>query len=95
MAGYFIFQIEVTDPERYREYAALVPDTVKQYGGEFLVRGGEYEVLEGQWPERRVVVLRFPSVEQAKRWYDSAEYAEPKKIRQSAARGDGILIEGS
>ena len=94
MAGYCIFQIEITDPDGFEAYKAAVAPTVAQHGGEYLVRGGQYEVLEGTWPERRMVVLRFPSVEQARRWYDSEEYAGPKVMRAAAARSDAILVEG-
>ena len=94
MAGYVIGQVEITDSEHYQEYIKQVPQTVAQYGGEYLVRGGAYEVLEGQWPERRNVVLKFASVEQAKAWYHSAEYAGPKAIRHAASKGALIVVEG-
>lgn len=94
MTAYCIFHIEVTDPEKYRDYAAAVPATIAQYGGEYLVRGGDFEVLEGHAPAPRTVVLKFPSSEQARRWYHSAEYRSVGAIRQSAAQTDAILIEG-
>lgn len=94
MAAYFIVQIEVTDPERYKEYAGLASPTIEQYGGEYLVRGGNFEVVEGEWNRPRVVVVKFSSVEQAKRWYDSPEYQGPKAIRHAASRSNAILVEG-
>lgn len=94
MAAYYIFQIEVTDPERYKDYVAVAPATIANHGGEYLVRGGDYEVVEGEWPARRMVVLRFPSMEQARAWYDSAEYAQPKSMRHGAAKANAILVEG-
>lgn len=94
MPAYFMVQLEVTDVDRFKEYAAQVPATVEKFGGRYLVRGGEYEVLEGQWPQRRHVVLEFPSVEQARAWYDSDDYAPLKALRLSASQGAGILIEG-
>ena len=94
MSAYCIFHIEVTDPQKYRDYAATVPATISKYGGEYLVRGGEFEVLEGSAPAPRTVVLKFPSFEQARRWYDSVEYQAPRAIRQSAARTNAIVIEG-
>lgn len=94
MAGYLIVQVEVNDPDVYETYKAQVPPTLAAYGGEFVVRGGELEVLEGTWPMPRAVVIRFPSVERAKAWYNSPEYAGPKALRQSASRGNIIIVEG-
>ena len=94
MAAYFIVQLQITDPDGFREYAALVPPTIARYGGRYAVRGGEYEVVEGEWPERRHVVLEFPTREQARAWYDSPEYAPLKAMRFAASEGNAILIEG-
>ena len=95
MAAYFIVDVEVTDPAGFEEYRKLVPATLAQYGGRFLVRGGATEQLEGDWQPRRVVVLEFPSLEQAKRWYHSEEYREPKALRFKTARANMILVEGA
>jgi uncharacterized protein (DUF1330 family) len=71
-----------------------VPATVQQYGGRFVVRGGAVETLEGDWQPKRVVVLEFPSLEQAKRWYNSEEYRDPKALRFKTAKSKLILVEG-
>ena len=94
MAAYCIFRIDITDPEGFKRYAEAVPETIRRHGGEYLVRGGTYEVLEGEWPQRRMVVLRFPSMEQAREWYTSQDYAGPKALREAAARAEAILVEG-
>jgi len=94
MPAYFMVQLQITDAERFKEYAAKVPATVEKFGGRYLVRGGEYQVLEGEWPQRRHVVLEFPSVTQARAWYDSEDYAPLKALRIAASEGSGILIEG-
>ena len=65
MAAYIIVQIEVTDPETFETYRQQVPAIIERHGGEYLVRGGAMEVLEGDWPLPRVVVLKFPSMDQA------------------------------
>jgi uncharacterized protein (DUF1330 family) len=95
MAAYFIVDVEVTDPVGYEEYRKLVPATIAQYGGRFLVRGGAVEQLEGDWQPGRVVVLEFPSLEQAKRWYHSEEYRDPKALRFKTAKAKMILVEGA
>ncbi|PKB76715.1 MAG: hypothetical protein BZY86_00090 [SAR202 cluster bacterium MP-NPac-SRR3961935-G1] len=93
--GYLIGDIEVTDPDTYAKYAAGVPETVALYGGTYLVRGVQGEVAEGSWTPKRLVVLEFESLERAKAWYDSPEYADLKKLRQSASKGNLIFADGS
>ena len=94
MAAYIIVHIEVTDPETFETYRQQVPAIIERHGGEYLVRGGAMEVLEGDWPLPRVVVLKFPSMDQAKAWHASAEYEGPKALRQSASKGNMIVVEG-
>ena len=94
MSAYIMVQVRITDTEVFKEYAAQVPATIAQYDGRYVVRGGKYETLEGEWPEWRHVVLEFPSVERAREWYDSAEYAPLKAMRMSASQGRAIVIEG-
>ena len=95
MTAYVIADIDVHDQEGYREYAALVPATLKPHGGRFLVRGGAHETLEGDWQPRRMVVLEFPSVGDAKRWHGSHEYAAAMAMRQRASTGSIVLVEGT
>ena len=92
--GYLIGDIEVTDPDTYAKYAAGVPATVALYGGTYLIRGTAGEVAEGTWTPKRLVVLEFESMERLKAWYDSPEYADLKKLRQSASKGNLIFAEG-
>lgn len=94
MAALFIVDLTVTEPDGYAEYGKGVAATIEQYGGRYLVRGGRHEVVEGDWRPMRLVVIEFPSVEQAKRWYDSPEYAPLKAIRRRTARTNGVLVEG-
>ena len=94
MAAYLIGEIEVTDPATYDDYRKQVAATVAQYGGRFVVRGGRVESLEGGWSPKRMVVLEFPSLEQARKWYRSPEYAPLIALRQRASRGKLILVEG-
>ena len=93
-AAYVIVTLDIHDPATFETYRAQVPPTLEAYGGEFVVRGGSKEVLEGEWPEQRVVVLRFPSMDRAKAWHASPEYEGPLKLRQSASEGKMIVVEG-
>ena len=70
-AGYVIAQLKVTNPENYKEYVAKVSEVVKKYDGEYLVRNGEYQVVEGEDNFPRLVIIRFPSYERALEWYHS------------------------
>ena len=92
--GYIFAEIEITNPDGYKGYTQQVPATIEKYGGRFLVRGGKAHVLEGEWPERRRVIIEFPSVEKAKAWWDSTEYAGPKELRRANSNGRLVLIEG-
>jgi uncharacterized protein (DUF1330 family) len=94
MKGYIIAEVDVHDPETYEEYKAAVPGSLQPYGGRFIVRGGETEVLEGDWQPKRIVVLEFDSPEQARAWYESEEYREPKALRQRTSTSALILVSG-
>jgi len=94
MAGYLIVQIDVEDADTYEEYKVQVPHIIEKFGGEYLVRGGAMEVVEGEWPWPRLVVLKFPSVEQAKAFHSSSEYEGAKALRQSASKGNAVIVEG-
>ncbi len=93
-AGYVIVEIDVQDPEGYEEYKAPAAATVIASGGRYLVRGGKTEVLEGDWQPKRIVVLQFDSVEQARAWYNSEEYQPLKAVRQRTTNTRMILVEG-
>jgi uncharacterized protein (DUF1330 family) len=95
MPAYAIVDIiAVTDPPLMEEYRKVVAATVTKHGGKFLVRGGAHEVMEGDWKPTRLVVLEFPSMEQAKRWYNSEEYREPLAKRLKASRGTFVFVDG-
>ncbi|HTY76775.1 MAG TPA: DUF1330 domain-containing protein [Candidatus Bathyarchaeia archaeon] len=95
MAAYVIVDIEIHDAAQYDEYRKQVPATIAKYGGKFLVRGGPFEQLEGSWKPTRLVVLEFPSMAQAKRWYDSEEYRGPKALRLKASKASLVIVEGA
>ena len=94
MAAYIIVEVTVHDEKAYEDYKKLTPATLAAYDGQFVVRGGKTEALEGDWQPQRVVVLQFPTVEKAKAWYASPAYAGAKAIRQKAASTKMMLVEG-
>ncbi len=94
MPAYVIVETDVHDPEQYERYKAASPDAVHAGGGSFVVRGGELAVLEGDWDPARLVVLAFPDLETAKRWYESARYQEVKRLRDGAANLRMVAVQG-
>lgn len=94
MKAYVIVNVAIRDPERYKDYIKAATPTVAAHGGRYIVRGGRAELLEGSAAIHRIVVLEFPSYEQAKGWFESPEYREAQKIRQSCSAGDLVLVEG-
>lgn len=94
MPAYIVVEIEVKDPAVFEEYKKLSPATIQQYGGRYLARGGATECLEGDWLPSRLVILEFPSMEQARVWYNSPEYTHAKGYRLRSAGGQMVLTEG-
>jgi len=94
MPAFVVVTIEIHDPDTYKRYMELAPASIGVYGGKYLTRGGAVEVLEGEWPARRFVILEFPSMEQAKRWHGSPEYAPALAVRRSCASATMLLAEG-
>ncbi len=94
MPAYVIVDADVTDAEKYETYKALAAPSIAKYGGTYKVRGGAVTVLEGPWAPTRVVVGEFPTVEQAKAWYDGPEYREARAARAGAANFRMIVVDG-
>jgi len=94
MTAYVIAEVDVHDAALFEEYRKLVPPTIAQYGGKYVVRGGATETKEGGWAPKRVVVLEFPTMARAREWYHSAEYAPALAMRLKAAKGRMIIVEG-
>ncbi len=94
-AAYLVVDMKISDPEQYKHYMAAAPAVVAQHGGEYLVRGGQLEVMEGHWQPARVAVLRFPSFEQAKAFYTSEAYGAVRGKRANATEFfNAVLVEG-
>jgi len=93
MSAYVIVEIDIVDPTGYEEYKKLAGATVEKYGGEYIVRGGAVETLEGDWKPKRIVVLEFESVQRAKEWLNCEAYREPRKMRHQTAKTKMIVVE--
>ena len=95
MPAYVIAGNNVTDVETMQEYARQVPATLEPFGGKFLVRGGQFEVMEGAWNTARVVVIEFPDLDHARGWYHSDAYQAIIQKRFDGAKTDFFMfVEG-
>ena|SRR6185436_9320963 len=94
MPAYLIARVDVTDWNRYREYTKATPAAIAQFGGRFLVRGGEMVTLEGPEETSRLVILEFPNLARIKEFYNSTEYSEVRKLRLGAAIGQFVAVDG-
>jgi uncharacterized protein (DUF1330 family) len=92
--GYWVGHIDVTNPERYKDYIAANAAPLKKYGARFLVRNGACEVYGGALQGRRHVVIEFESYATAKACHDSSEYQAAARIRDEASTADFVIIEG-
>ncbi len=94
MSAYVIIDVDVKDQAKYSEYMKKGAPTIFAHGGEPLVRGGKSEVWEGVWNPKRMIILKFKSIDEARKWYESSDYKEAKKIRLNAASTNVICVEG-
>ncbi len=95
MTAYVVVDIDVHDQPVYDEYKVLAPATVAAYGGKYLARGGRTQKFEGEWLPTRLVILQFESLERARNWLNSPEYAAVKQLRHKSARTNMVAIEGA
>ncbi|EPD39463.1 MULTISPECIES: DUF1330 domain-containing protein [Delftia] len=93
-SGYIIASVTVTKPEQYEEYRKWSTEAMRAHGAEVCVRGGKVEVLEGDWNPGRTVILKFPSFEAAKAFYDTPEYLRAREAREGAAIMRMVCVEG-
>jgi len=94
MAAYLLAQVEVHDMDQYRKYTAQTPALIEQYGGRFLVRGGEVVTLEGDAPASRLVLIEFPSLQRVQDFYNSEEYQEVLQLRLPASTASFLALDG-
>ena len=94
MNAYMIVDVDVRDPAVYEEYKTKVPALIRKHGGEYLVRGGNFVVLEGDWEPNRLVILRFPDIASAQAFLIDPEYQPLKALRQRVSTVDIVAVEG-
>ncbi|AMV33915.1 hypothetical protein VN12_17430 [Pirellula sp. SH-Sr6A] len=94
LAAYILVRVELTDPEQYKKYTQETPAVIAQYGGKFIVRGGPIENMEGPEETARIVILEFPTMDDAKRFYHSEEYQRVRLLREGAAQVQLFAIDG-
>ncbi len=94
MTAYVISDVEPRDPELVAQYRTLAEASIARYGGRYIVRGGAIDCLEGDWRPRHIVIVEFPTMDQARAWYRSPEYAEALKVRAGALDRRLIFVEG-
>jgi uncharacterized protein (DUF1330 family) len=94
MPAYVIVETDIHDPDQYEQYKAASPGTIEAFGGRFLARGGELAQLEGDWRPPRLVLVEFPDLETARRWYASELYTEARGLREGAATLRMIAVDG-
>ena len=94
MSAYLIVDVDVHDVDGYEEYRNRAPALIEKHGGEYIVRGGEFEVIEGSWQPHRLVLFRFPDRQAIRAFVDDPEYAELKALRHRTADSVIIAVDG-
>jgi len=94
MPAYIISDVEILDSTAIAIYRERAAASIAQYGGRYLIRGGAFEVLEGEWTPRAIVMVEFPDMEAAQVWYRSPEYAKALEVRDQALSRNLVLVEG-
>ncbi len=94
MPAYIVVETDIHDAEQYELYKQASPAAVEAGGGRFIARGGDVAILEGDWQPKRLVLLEFPDLDAAKRFYESPEYQDARRLREGAARLNMVAVEG-
>jgi uncharacterized protein (DUF1330 family) len=94
MTAYIVVEAVITDPESFGAYARTVPAIVAEFGGEYLVLGGQQEALEGDWGATRLVMHRWPSAEHARAFWNSDAYQAAKPLREGTGEFRVMLVDG-
>ncbi|MBX2867307.1 MAG: DUF1330 domain-containing protein [Acidiferrobacterales bacterium] len=94
MSAFLICDVKVKDRDKLLQYLSLSEHTLAPFGGKFHVQAGKIEVIEGDWNPQVIIIAEFPSMEKAKEWYSSAEYAKALKVKPDAIERNMIITDG-
>ena len=94
MSAYVISDLEIRDAVLVEKYRSLAQSSIAKYGGRYLARGGTIEPVEGGWTPKNIVIVEFPTMEKAREWYRSPEYAQALAVRRDALDRRLIFVEG-
>ncbi len=94
MPAYIVVEANISDFAKFKAYTEVVPPLVSQFGGEYIVMGGEHDPLEGEWGKTRVVMHRWPDLEAARAFWHSDEYVAAKKLREGTGEFRVMLVDG-
>ena len=94
MAAYLISDVTVRNAEAFQTYRTRAAEAIAKYDGRYLARGGEIQSLEGAWNPRNIIIVEFRSLEQARAWYTSSEYASALEVHDIALERNLILVDG-
>ena len=93
MSVYMVIEIDIKNEELYSQYVEKVPEIIDQYGGRYLIRGGEVTPLSGHWNPERIIVIAFETVEHLQRCFSSPEYLELAPLREQSTVSKAIMVE--
>ena len=94
MSAYVITDVEITDASLYGEFMARVTSTVEAHGGKFVARGGELEVILGDWTPKRLAILKFEDLQQVRAWLNSPEYVALDDVRSRSSNINMVVVDG-
>jgi len=94
MSAYLIANVVIKDNDKFKDYMKATPPIIKKFGGRFLVRGGDFQICEGNWNPERLVVVEFESMQKAKQFYNSPQYKAIIHLRQSSAYTEWVFVDG-
>ena len=94
MTAYLLVDVDIHDPEGFQEYRTRTPEFIAKHGGEFLVKGGEFEVIEGDWKPNRLVLFKFPNRQAIRNFFADPDYAEIAAIRFKTSKTIAVAVDG-
>ncbi len=94
MTAYLLLDIDAHDAEGFQEYRSKASAFIAEHGGEYLVRGGEFEVVEGDWHPHRLVIFKFPDRQAIRNFFADPDYTDVAAIRFRSSKTLAIAVDG-